>query len=334
MTCRIGINGLGRIGRMVLRRALTLTDSEIVAVNDRANLGDLAYLCKYDSVHGLFPGEVTHDERSLLVHGTAVQFSSETDPTKIPWGQAGVDVVIESTGALRGRQDASGHLQAGARKVLISAPSDDVDMTLVPGVNDAQYDRARHHVISMASCTTNSLAPVAKVLQDRFGIVHLFITTVHAYTASQSILDKPTRHRRRGRAGAVSMIPTSTGAAQATALVIPELAGKMDGMAIRVPVPDGSVTDIVAELQHATDAKEINACLREAAQRPPLQGILAVSDDELVSVDIIGNPHSAIVDALSTKVVNGTMAKVLSWYDNEWGYACRLAELAPRLVTG
>jgi glyceraldehyde 3-phosphate dehydrogenase len=332
MPCRIGVNGFGRIGRMVLRRALTLPDVEVVAINDRANLGDLAYLCKYDSVHGLFPGEVTHDERSLLVNGTAVQFSSETDPAKIPWGQAGVDVVIESTGALRGRQDASGHLHAGARKVLISAPSDDVDVTLVPGVNDAQYDRARHHVISMASCTTNSLAPVAKVLQDRFGIAHLFITTVHAYTASQSILDKPTRHHRRGRAGALSMIPTSTGAAQATALVIPELAGKMDGMAIRVPVPDGSVTDIVAELQRATDAKEINACLREAAQRPPLQGILAVSDDDLVSVDIIGNPHSAIVDAPSTKVLNGTMAKVLSWYDNEWGYACRLAELAPQLI--
>jgi glyceraldehyde 3-phosphate dehydrogenase len=318
---------------MALRRALTLSDVEVAAINDRAHLGDLAYLLKYDSVHGLFPGTVTHDERSLLVNGKAIQFSAEPDPAKIPWGQAGVDVVLESTGALRGRQDASGHLQAGARKVLISAPSDDVDVTLVPGVNDAQYDRARHHVISMASCTTNSLAPVAKVLQERFGIVHLFITTVHAYTASQAILDKPTRHRRRGRAGALSMIPTSTGAAQATALVIPELAGKMDGMAIRVPIPDGSVTDIVAELQRATDAQDINACLRDAAQRPPLQGILAVSDDELVSVDIIGNPHSAIVDALSTKVLNGTMAKVLSWYDNEWGYTCRLVELAPRLVT-
>ena len=333
MTCHVGINGLGRIGRMVLRRALTLADIEIVAVNDRANLGDLAYLLKYDSVHGLFPGEVTHDTRSLLVNGQALQFSSETDPSKIPWGQAGVDVVIESTGAFRGRKDASGHLQAGARKVLISAPSDDVDVTLVPGVNESQYERTRHHVISMASCTTNSLAPVAKVLQDQFGIVHLFITTVHAYTASQSILDKPTRHRRRGRAGALSMIPTTTGAAKATALVIPALAGKMDGMAIRVPVPDGSVTDIVAELATSTSVDEINACLRDAAQRPPLQGILAVSDDELVSVDIIGNPHSAIVDAPATMVLNGTMAKVLSWYDNEWGYACRLAELAGRLST-
>ncbi len=332
MACRIGINGFGRIGRMVLRRTLTLPDIEVVAVNDRAQLGDLAYLLKYDSVHGLFPGEVTHEERALLVNGTGVQFSAETDPANIPWGQAGVDVVIESTGAFRGRKDASGHLRAGALKVLISAPSDDVDVTLVPGVNDSQYDRTRHHVISMASCTTNSLAPVAKVLQDQFGIVHLFITTVHAYTASQSIMDKPTRHRRRGRAGALSMIPTSTGAAQATALVIPELTGKMDGMAIRVPIPDGSITDIVAELATSTTVQEINACLRDAAQRPPLQGILAVSDDELVSVDIIGNPHSAIVDAPSTKVLNGTMAKVLSWYDNEWGYTCRLAELAGRLI--
>ncbi len=304
MTCRIGINGFGRIGRMVLRRTLTLPDVEVVAVNDLARLGDLAYLLKYDSVHGLFPGEVTDEEQSLRVNGTALQFSSEKEPAKIPWGQVGVDVVIESTGALRGRKDATGHLQAGARKVLISAPSDDVDVTIVPGVNDTQYDCTRHHVLSMASCTTNSLAPVAKVLQERFGIVHLFITTVHAYTASQAILDKPTRHRRRGRAGALSMIPTTTGAAKATALVIPALAGKMDGMAIRVPVPDGSVTDIVAELATSTSVEEINTCLRDAAQRPPLQGILAVSDDELVSVDIIGNPHSAIVDAPATMVLN------------------------------
>jgi glyceraldehyde 3-phosphate dehydrogenase len=334
MTCRLGINGFGRVGRMVLRRALTLPDVEVVAINDRAHLGDLAYLLKYDSVHGLFPGEVSHDERSLLVNGTAMQYSAETEADRIPWGQAGVDVVIEATGALRGRKDATGHLHAGVQKVLISAPSNDVDVTIVPGVNEDQYDRAQHHVLSMASCTTNSLAPVAKVLQDQFGIKHLFITTVHAYTASQSILDKPTRHRRRGRAGALSMIPTSTGAAQATALVIPALAGKMDGMAIRVPVPDGSVTDIVADLDTATTVEALNACLREAAQRPPLQGILAVSDEELVSVDIIGNPHSAIVDAPSTMVLGGTMVKILSWYDNEWGYACRLAELAPRLIAG
>jgi glyceraldehyde 3-phosphate dehydrogenase len=332
MVRRIGINGFGRIGRMALRRMLTVPDVEVVAVNDLAHIGDLAYLLKYDSVHGLFPGEVSHDAQTILVNGTAIQFSSEKDAAKIPWGSAGVEVVIESTGAFRGRQDAAGHLHGGAHKVLISAPSDDVDITVVPGVNEEQYDPARHHVLSMASCTTNSLAPVAKVLHEHFGIAHLLITTVHAYTASQSILDKPTRKRRRGRAGALSMIPTSTGAAKATAQVLPELAGKMDGMAIRVPVPDGSVTDIVAHLGTATSAQEINARLREAAARPPLHGILAVSDEELVSVDIVGNPHSSIVDAPSTMVLGGTMAKVLAWYDNEWGYACRLAELAGRLM--
>lgn len=331
MTCNIGINGFGRIGRMVLRRVVTLPDTEVVAVNDLAHLGDLAYLMKYDSVHGAFPGTVSEDGQMMWINGKAIRFFTESQPAKIPWGQAGVDVVIEATGAFRGRKEAVGHLQAGARKVLISAPSDDVDVTIVPGVNDAQYDQERHHVISMASCTTNSLAPVAKVLQDQFGIVHLFITTVHAYTASQSILDKPTRHRRRGRAGALSMIPTSTGAAQATALVIPELAGKMDGMAIRVPIPDGSVTDIVAALETKTSVEDINTHLRAASQTPPLQGILAVSDDDLVSIDIVGNPHSAIVDAPSTRVLHGTLAKLLVWYDNEWGYACRLAELAGRL---
>jgi glyceraldehyde 3-phosphate dehydrogenase len=316
---------------MVLRRALTLPDTEVVAINDLAHIGDLAYLLKYDSVHGVFPGEISHDDHAILVNGKSMQFSSEKEAAKIPWWQAGVDVVIESSGALRGRKDAAGHLQGGARKVLISAPSDDVDVTLVPGVNDAQYDPVQHHVLSMASCTTNSLAPVAKVLHEHFGIARLLITTVHAYTTSQSIMDKPTRKRRRGRAGVLSMIPTSTGAAQATALVLPELAGKVDGMAIRVPVPDGSVTDIVAQLERSTSAQEINARLREAAAQPPLQGILAVSDDELVSVDIIGNPHSSIVDAPSTLVLGGTLAKVLAWYDNEWGYACRLAELAGRL---
>ena len=332
MACRIGINGFGRIGRMVLRHTLALPDVEVVAVNDLADIGDLAYLFKYDSVHRRFPGEVTHDDRAIVVDGRAIRFSSERDPSKIPWAQAAVDVVIESTGAFRGRSDASGHLQAGARKVLISAPSDDVDVTLVPGVNDDMYQPGQHHVLSMASCTTNSLAPVAKVLQQQFGIAHLVITTVHAYTSSQSIMDKPTRKRRRGRAGALSMIPTSTGAAKATSLVLPELAGKMDGMAIRVPIPDGSVTDIVAQLETATSADEINACLRDASHRPPLQGILEVCDDEIVSMDIIGNPHSSIVDAPSTMVLNGHTVKLLAWYDNEWGYSCRLAELCGRLA--
>lgn len=332
MACRIGINGFGRIGRAVFRRMLSMAEVEVVAINDLANLGDLAYLLKYDSVHGVFPGDIGHTDHALQVQGKTCAFFSEKDPAKLPWKQVGVDVVLECSGAMRGRAAALQHLQSGARKVLVSAPSDDVDVTIVPGVNDAQYDASQHQIISMASCTTNSLAPVAKVLHEHFGIEHLLITTIHAYTASQVILDKPMRKRRRGRAGALSMIPTSTGAAKATALVLPELAGKVDGMAIRVPVPDGSVTDIVAELHKATSAEDINACLRAASQAPPLQGILAVSDDEIVSVDIIGNPHSSIVDAPSTLVLNGTMAKVLAWYDNEWGYACRLAELAGRLL--
>ncbi|ETX06886.1 MAG: glyceraldehyde-3-phosphate dehydrogenase [Candidatus Entotheonella gemina] len=332
MSYRIGINGFGRIGRMVLRRSLTVPEVDVVAVNDLADIGDLAYLLKYDSVHGVFPGEVGHDASSLQVGGQTISFFSECSPADIPWDGADVDVVIDATGAFRSREAASRHLRGRVRKVLISAPSDNVDVTIVPGVNDAQYDPEHHQVISMASCTTNSLAPVAKVLQDHFGIVHLFITTVHAYTASQSIMDKPTRKRRRGRAGALSMIPTSTGAAQATAQVIPELAGKMDGMAIRVPIPDGSVTDIVAELATPTRADAINDCLREAAQKPPLKGIMAYSEEELVSIDIVGNPHSSIVDAPSTRVLNGTMAKLLAWYDNEWGYACRLTEFAGRLI--
>lgn len=331
MTCRIGINGFGRIGRMVLRRALTLTDVEIIAINDLANVADLAYLLKHDSVHGMFPGEVSHDEHQLRVNGKALHCFAEARPEKIPWGMASVDVVIESTGRFCNHDAAARHLQAGARKVLISAPAANADVTLVPGVNDADYDGQHHHVISMASCTTNSLAPVAKVLQEQFGIARLFITTVHAYTASQPILDTPSRQHRQGRAGGLSLIPATTGAAVATALVLPELQGKMDGMAIRVPIPDGSVTDIVAQLETPTSAEAVNIRLREAAQRPPLKGILAVSDEELVSVDIIGNPHSSIVDAPSTRVLDGTLAKLLAWYDNEWGYACRLTELASRL---
>jgi glyceraldehyde-3-phosphate dehydrogenase type I len=248
-------------------------DVEIVAINDLAPIGELAYLLKYDSVHGFLPEEVTNDEQEIHVGGKTIRFFQEAEPAKIPWGPVGADIVIESTGAFRGREDAGQHLQGGARKVIISAPSSNVDATIVLGVNEETYDPARHDVISMASCTTNSLAPVAKVLQENFGIERLFITTVHAYTASQAMMDKPTRHRRRGRAGALSMIPTTTGAARATALVLPELAGKMDGMAIRVPVPDGSVTDIVADLEKATSAEEINACLLEASQKPPLQGI-------------------------------------------------------------
>jgi glyceraldehyde-3-phosphate dehydrogenase type I len=304
----------------------------VVAINDLAPISELAYLLKYDSVHGFLRQDVSHDEQAIHVAGRAVRFFGEREPVKIPWGSIGADIIIESTGAFRGREAAAQHLQGGARKVIISAPSSDADATLVLGVNDDTYDSAKHDVISMASCTTNSLAPVAKVLQEQFGIERLFITTVHAYTSSQSIMDKPTRHRRRGRAGALSMIPTTTGAARATALVLPQLAGKLDGMAIRVPVPDGSVTDIVANLEMATSAEAINARLLEASQKPPLQGILEVNSDEVVSADIVGNPHSSIVDAPSTNVLDGTMVKLLAWYDNEWGYSCRLVDLAGRLA--
>jgi len=289
-------------------------------------------LLKYDSVHGFLQEEVSHDEQAIQVAGKSIRFFEAREPATIPWGPVGADIVIESTGVFRGRQDAGQHLQAGARKVVISAPSNNVDVTIVLGVNEEMYDPARHDVISMASCTTNSLAPVAKVLHEHFGIARLFITTVHAYTSSQALMDKPMRHRRRGRAAALSMIPTTTGAARATALVLPELAGKMDGMAIRIPVPDGSVTDIVVNLEKATSAEEINACLLQASQKPPLQGVLEVNSDEVVSADIVGNPHSSIVDAPSTNVLGGSMAKILAWYDNEWGYSCRLVDLAARLA--
>jgi glyceraldehyde-3-phosphate dehydrogenase type I len=319
---------------MVLRRVLEQpgADVEVVAINDLAPIGELAYLLKYDSVHGFLQEEVSHDEQAIQVAGKSIRFFEAREPATIPWGPVGADIVIESTGIFRGRQDAGQHLQAGARKVVISAPSNNVDVTIVLGVNEEMYDPARHDVISMASCTTNSLAPVAKVLHEHFGIARLFITTVHAYTSSQALMDKPMRHRRRGRAAALSMIPTTTGAARATALVLPELAGKMDGMAIRVPVPDGSVTDIVVNLEKATSAEEINACLLQASQKPPLQGVLEVNSDEVVSADIVGNPHSSIVDAPSTNVLGGSMAKILAWYDNEWGYSCRLVDLAARLA--
>jgi glyceraldehyde 3-phosphate dehydrogenase len=332
MTRKLGINGCGRTGRAALRRALELPGVEIAALNDVVDLSDLAYLLKYDSVHGVWPQEISHRQRTLKIGDRRIPVFSESEPGKIPWKSVGVETAIESTGRFRGRAKAAGHLEAGAAKVLISAPSDDADVTVVPGVNEEDYDRERHHVVSMASCTTNSLAPVAMLLQRRFGLRFLFVTTVHAYTTSQSLLDKPMRKRRRGRAGAVSMIPTTTGAAKATERVLPELEGKMDGMAIRVPVPDGSVTDIVAHLDAETTVEELNALFREAAAEPPLQGILAIAEEELVSVDIVGNPHSAVVDAPATRVLQGRAAKVLVWYDNEWGYSSRLAEFAGRLV--
>jgi glyceraldehyde 3-phosphate dehydrogenase len=329
---RIGINGFGRIGRCTFKQLAAREDFEIVGLNDPADLGDLAYLLKYDSVHGWYPRKVSAGEREIRVDGREIRFFAAKSPADIPWGDLGAEVVIESSGAFRARSQAAGHLAAGAKKVLVSAPSDDADATFVYGVNDARYDPQAHHVISCASCTTNCLAPVAKVLLDRFGVEHLMFTTVHAYTSSQALMDTPMRKRRRGRAAAVSIIPTTTGAAQATVRVLPELDGRIDGMAMRVPVPDGSVTDIVAMLERPASVEDVHSALDDAAGRPPLRGVLRVSDEALVSRDILGDPHSSIVDRESTMVVRDRVVKILSWYDNEWGYAARLVDMARRVA--
>jgi glyceraldehyde 3-phosphate dehydrogenase (phosphorylating) len=328
---RVGINGFGRIGRCVARILLQEQRLTLAGINDLANIGDLAYLLKYDSVHGVLANDVRADGASIRVGDRRIPFFAVREPEAIPWREVNADVVIESTGAFRKRERAAGHIAAGTKRVIISAPSDDADGMFVLGVNDDRYDPARHRVVSMASCTTNSLAPVAKVLHAQFGIEHLFITTVHAYTSSQSVMDTPMRKRRRGRAAAVSIIPTTTGAARATARVLPELDGKLDGLALRVPVADGSITDIVAMLARPVTTEAINDALRVASAKPPLKGILKVSDDELVSRDIVGDPHSSIVDAKSTMVLRDRVAKILVWYDNEYGYARRLVDFV-RLV--
>ena len=336
MTIRVGINGFGRIGRCVLRRCIEKGGITVVGINDLANLDDLAYLLKYDSVSGWYPKDVSSHESTLRVGGRRIRFFSAPEPSQIPWRDVGADIVIESTGAFRSRSKAIGHIESGARKVIISAPSDDADVMIVPGVNTHDYDPGEHQVISLASCTTNSLAPVAKVLNDTFGVEHLMFTTVHAYTSSQSLTDIPARHRRRGRAAALSIIPTTTGAAQAAEKVLPELAGKMTGMAMRVPIPDGSITDIVVTLRKDTNPKEVNAALLKAARQPEFKGILRVSDEALVSCDILGDSHSAVIDAESTTVLRDRVVKVLSWYDNEWGYTSRLVDftsiVAARLI--
>ncbi|NLE08534.1 MAG: type I glyceraldehyde-3-phosphate dehydrogenase [Dehalococcoidales bacterium] len=328
MTVRIGINGFGRIGRCVLKHCIARDDLEVVAVNDLTDVSDLAYLLKYDSVHGWYPREITCDEAQIKVGDHTIDFFSITDPSKIPWKEVGADVVIESTGVFKTRAKAAKHLEGGARRVIISAPSDDPDIMIVLGVNDDKYDPKSHQVISLASCTTNSLAPVAKVLNDTFGIENLVFTTIHAYTSSQSLMDTPMSHRRRGRAAALSIIPTTTGAAGALEKVLPELTGKTKGIAMRVPVPDGSITDIVATLNKDVTAEEVNNALIQASQRPELKNILRVSDEALVSRDIIGDFHSAIIDSENTAVLNNRIVKLLSWYDNEWGYSSRLADFA------
>jgi glyceraldehyde 3-phosphate dehydrogenase len=328
MAIRVAINGFGRIGRNILRAAKQggAEDIDFVAVNDLTDTRTLAHLLKYDSVHGIYPGSVEATDSGIVVDGDEIQVLSEKDPAALPWRDLKVDVVIECTGRFTNRADAAKHLEAGARKVIISAPAKNEDVTLVLGVNDDMYDPENHHVISNASCTTNCLAPVVKVLLDEFGFKRGLMTTVHSYTNDQQILDLPHKDLRRARAAAISIIPTSTGAAKATALVLPEVKGKIDGVAMRVPTPNVSLVDLTAELERDATTEQINAAFRTAAGGA-LKGILEVQDAELVSVDFIGNPHSAIVDSASTNVVAG-LVKVMAWYDNEWGYSSRCVDLA------
>jgi glyceraldehyde 3-phosphate dehydrogenase len=323
---KVGINGFGRIGRNFLRAALASNAPiEIVAVNDLTSIDTLAHLIKYDSILGRINQEVTFDDNSLTIGGKKIRVFAEKDPAALPWGSVGAEIVIESTGRFTKASDAGKHLVGGAKKVVISAPATDEDVTLVLGVNDSAYDPAKHNIISNASCTTNCLAPMAKVLHENFGIVRGFMTTVHAYTNDQVILDFPHKDLRRARAAATNIIPTSTGAAKAIGLVLPELKGKLDGYALRVPVPTGSITDLTVELAKETSAAEVNATMKKAAEGP-LKGILRYTEDPIVSTDIVTDPHSSIFDAGITKVI-GNQAKVASWYDNEWGYSNRLVDL-------
>jgi len=323
---KVGINGFGRIGRNFLRAALASNAPiEIVAVNDLTSIDTLAHLIKYDSILGRLNQEVSFDENSLTIGGKKIRVFAEKDPAALPWASVGAEIVIESTGHFTKGSDAAKHLTGGAKKVVISAPATDEDVTLVLGVNDSSYDPSKHKIISNASCTTNCLAPMAKVLNDNFGIVRGFMTTVHAYTNDQVILDFPHKDLRRARSAATNIIPTSTGAAKAIGLVLPELRGKLDGYALRVPVPTGSITDLTVELAKETSAAEINAAMKKAAEGP-LKGILRYTEDPIVSADIVTDPHSSIFDAGITKVI-GNQAKVAAWYDNEWGYSNRLVDL-------
>jgi glyceraldehyde 3-phosphate dehydrogenase len=326
MATRVGINGFGRIGRNFFRAACSDGALDIVAVNDITDAKTLAHLLKYDSVHGHFPGTVQAKDQSLIVNGKEIRVLASKDPAALPWKDLRVEVAVESTGRFTDRASAAKHLDAGARTVVISAPANDEDITIVLGVNETRYDPAKHRVISNASCTTNCLAPVAKVLLQNFGIRHGFMTTIHSYTNDQQILDLPHKDLRRARAAGMSMIPTSTGAAKAVGLVLPELKGKMHGLSIRVPTPNVSVVDLVAEMEKPVTAEVVNATLKKAAEGD-LKGILGYTDEPLVSVDFNGNPLSSIVDGASTSVMDGTMLKVLAWYDNEWGYSCRVRDL-------
>jgi glyceraldehyde 3-phosphate dehydrogenase len=334
MPVRVGINGFGRIGRNVFRAAQESgADVEIVAVNDITDAGTLAHLLKYDSVYGPFPGTVEVADGGLRIDGREIKVFAETDPAQLPWGDLGAEVVIESTGRFTKRDDAAKHLEGGARKVLISAPATEPDATVVLGVNfDEVYDPENHDVISNASCTTNCLAPVAKVLHDAVGIERGLMTTIHAYTADQRLQDAPHKDLRRARAAALNLVPASTGAAKAIGLVIPELNGKLHGFAVRAPVPTGSVVDLTFEASREVTVEEINAALREKADTGPLDGILAYTEDPIVSSDIVKNPYSSIFDSQLTAVLQGSLVKVVAWYDNEWGYSNRCVEMAQRVL--
>jgi len=326
MGVRVGVNGFGRIGRVFFRAALQAPELEVVAVNDLADAKTPTHLLKYDSVHGILDAEVTHKGEAIFVNGREVRVCSAKDPATLPWGEMGVDIVVESTGVFRDKATTTKHLQAGAKKVVITAPAKDPDITVVLGVNEQKYDPVKHELVSNASCTTNCLATVAKVLLDNFGIKRGFASTVHSYTNDQPIHDFPHKDLRRARAGALSMIPTTTGAATAVGLVLPELKGKLDGIAIRVPTANVSVVDLTAEIEKPATVAAVNDAFRAAATGA-LRGILDATNEELVSVDFNGNPHSSIVDLQSTAVIDGTMVKVLAWYDNEWGYSNRVKDL-------
>ncbi len=337
MPVRVGINGFGRIGRNVFRAAMARDDAneiEWVAVNDLTDCRTLAHLLRYDSILGPYPGEIEMpDEHTILVDGRPLRVLAERDPGALPWGELEVDVVIESTGLFTDRPSAAKHLAGGARKVVISAPATDPDVTVVLGVNFEQaYDREKHNVISNASCTTNCLAPVAKVLLDTVGVRHGLMTTIHAYTADQRLQDLPHKDLRRARAAAINLIPASTGAAKAIGLVVPQLQGKLHGFAVRAPVPTGSVVDLTVECARETSVQEVNAALKAAAEGGPLQGIMAYTEDPIVSSDIVGSPFSSIVDSQLTATIDGTMLKVVAWYDNEWGYSNRLVDLVQRVL--
>jgi len=325
----VGINGFGRIGRLVFRAAVAQGGIDIKAINDLTDAKTLAHLLKYDSTHGRFNGEVEADGDSLVVNGKPIRIIAERDPAKLPWGEIGAEAILESTGLFSEREQAEEHIKAGAKKVVISQPAKGEDLTVVLGVNDDQL-KPEHTILSNASCTTNCLAPMAKVLQENFGIVKGMMNTIHSYTNDQRILDLPHKDLRRARSAAVSMIPTTTGAAVAVGKVLPELAGKLDGLSIRVPTPDGSLTDFTAVLEKDATVEEINAAFQSAAEGS-LQGVLEYSEDPLVLADIVGNAHSCIFDALSTNVVEGNMVKILGWYDNEWGYSNRCVDLLKRL---